>query len=43
MMANLVLKQLLDRLDVAAQASASFNVRVADDPTWSMGHTSVCA
>ena len=36
---NLALKQLLERLGVSAHAVTSFKVRVADDPTWSMGHT----
>ena len=35
---NLALKQLLERLGVSAQAVTSFRVRVANDPTWSMGH-----
>jgi hypothetical protein len=36
---NLALKQLLERLGIPAQAVSSVKVRVADDPTWSMGHT----
>ena len=41
---NLALKQILDRLGFDARAVFSLRVRVADNPDWTMGHTSLaCA